>query len=69
MLFVEVCVDNSSIFSVSALSVFQSWFFSNGYLVFFSDINLFNFSIFISSSCVSVCSMWCDCVVFRSLLL
>ena len=47
-------------FSVSALTVFQSWFLRDGYLVFFPDIILLQVSTFTFSSCISVCS-----VVFR----
>ena len=49
MLFVEICINNSFVFSIYALTVFQSWFLSDGNLVFFSDIILFNISVFISS--------------------
>ena len=42
---------------------FQSWFFSDGNLVLFSDIILLNFSLFISSFCVNVCSVWFVCGV------
>ena len=38
MLPVEICVVNSFIFSVSTLTILQSWFLSDGNLVFFSDI-------------------------------
>ena len=69
MLFVEICVSNSFIFSVSALTIFQPWFLSYGNLVFFSDIILFKISIFIFASCVSLCSVWFGCVVLRLLLL
>ena len=56
-------------FSVSALTIFQSWFLSDGNLVFFSDKILLNISILIFSSCVSLCSVWFGYVVFRLLLL
>ena len=69
MVFVEMCVTNSFIFSVSALTVFQSWFLSHGNLVFFLDIILFRFSTIICSSCVTVCSVWFWCVLFRFLFL
>ena len=55
-------------FTVSTLTIFLSWFLSDGNLVFFSDIILLKFSIFISSFCFSVCSMRFGCVVFRLLL-
>ena len=63
MLFVEICVNKSFIFSVSALTVFQSWFLSDSNVVFFSDIILFMISIFIFFSCVSL-SVLFECVVF-----
>ena len=52
-------------FSVSALTVFSSWFLNDGNLVFFSDIILFIISIFIFSSCVNVCFLLFGCIVFR----
>ena len=64
MLVVELCVRNSFIFSVSALTVLQFWFLRDGNVVFFSDIILLKFSIFIPS-CVSDCSGWFQCEVFR----
>ena len=41
MIHVEICVNILFIFSVSALTVFQSWFFRDGNVVFFSDKILF----------------------------
>ena len=69
ILFVEIYVNSSFIFSIFASAVFQSWFLSDGNLVFFSDIILFQVSIFISSCCVCVCLVWFGCVIFRLLLL
>ena len=47
-------------------SIIQFWFLNN---VLFSDIILFKFSIFLSSSCVGVNSVWLGCVVFQLLWL
>ena len=69
MLFVEICVNNLFIFLVSFKTIFQSWFLSNGNLIFFPDIILFKFFIIISFFCVSVCSVLFGYVFFRFLLL
>ena len=69
MLFVEISFNYSFIFSVFAFTALQSLVLSDGNLVFFSDIILLNFSMFFSSSYVSACYVWFDCVVFRSFLL
>ena len=69
MLFVEICINNSFIFSVFALTIFLSWFLKESRVVFFSDIILFTVSVFIFSSCVWVCSVVFRCVVFRLPLL
>ena len=55
-------------FSVSVLTVFQSWFFCDDNVVFFSDIILFITFTFIISSGISLYSVWFGCVVFRFLL-
>ena len=68
MFFVEICVNNTFIFSVSAFTVLQSMFLSDSNLIFFSYVTLFKFYKFISSSCVCVCSAWFGYVVFRLLL-
>ena len=64
MLFVEICV-----FSVSTMTVFQSWFLIDGNVVLFSDMILFKISTLLFSSCVSVTSIMFGCVVFWLLLL
>ena len=46
MLFVKRYVDNSFNFSVSTLTVFQSWFLKDSNVVFFSDIIRFIISTF-----------------------
>ena len=70
MLFIEMCVNHSFIFSVSALTVFQSWFLKDRNVVFFSDIIFFIISTFIFfSSCVSLYSVRLGCVAFRLVLL
>ena len=45
-LFVRIFVTMSFNFSVSNLTVLQSWFLGEGHVVFFSDIILFNISPF-----------------------
>ena len=47
----------------------QSWFHSDGSVVFFTDIMLFKISIFTFSYFLSLCSVLFACVVFRLLLL
>ena len=55
MLFVGVFVHKSFTFSVSDLTIPQSWFLRESNEVLFSDIVLFIISSFIFSSWVSVC--------------
>ena len=62
MLLVEICGNNMSIFSVSALTVFQFLLLRDGNVVFFSDIIIV--FRFIFSSCISVYSVF-ECMVFR----
>ena len=51
LLFVELCVNNLFIFSVSISIVFQSWLLRDGNVVFFSDIILFIIPTFIFFLC------------------
>ena len=55
MLFVGIFVDKSFTFSVSDLTVLQSWFLREANVVFFSDMILLMASILVFSSWVSVC--------------
>ena len=69
MLFVEICVNNSFVFFQFLPWLFSiRWFLSDGNVVFFSGIILFIISVFIFSSCVGLCSVWFDRMVFRLLL-
>ena len=62
MFFVEICANNLSIFWVSLLTVFQSWFLSDRNEVFFSDLTLLIISILFS--CITLCSVLFGCGTF-----
>ena len=54
-MFVGIFVNNSFTFSVSDLTVLQSWFLKEGNVVFFSDMILLMVYTLVFSSWVSVC--------------
>ena len=55
MSFVGVFINKSFTFSVSDLTVLQSWFLREGNIVFFSEMILLIVSILVFPSWVSVC--------------
>ena len=69
MSFVEICVNNSFIFSVFTLILFQFWFYRDDNIVFFWDIILFIISTVIFHIVLVVVLWGLMCVIFRLLLL